>query len=265
MGIREGLSILWKICLRPSMTTPIAPGSCNVVLFRMSGLPSPEKVTDGVYLVGSSSLTDGRDCSVYLVDAGELVLIDSGAGVNTGQIARNIELVGLDPALLSFVVLTHCHIDHVGGAAYLKKRYGAKIVMHTLDAGALEQGDTTKTGASWYGLGLSPLPVDVKLAEAEEVLSFRDGTKLVLLHTPGHTPGSLAVYRDREGERVLFGQDIHGPFLAEFGADLPAWRRSMAGLLGLEADILCEGHFGVYRTKKRVREYIEGYLEQYGS
>ncbi len=229
----------------------------------MFGSPSPEKVTDGVYLVGSSDLTDGRDCSVYLVDAGELVLIDSGAGVNTAQIARNIELLGLDPAHLSTLILTHCHIDHVGGAAYFKERFGVKIVMHTLDAGAVERADQVRTGASWYNLHLAPLPVDVKLAEAEEALSFRDGTRLVCLHTPGHTPGSLAVYRNRGEERVLFGQDIHGPFLPEFGADLSAWRRSMEALLDLEADILCEGHFGVYRTKVRVREYIERYLDQY--
>jgi glyoxylase-like metal-dependent hydrolase (beta-lactamase superfamily II) len=230
----------------------------------MLGSPSPEKVTDGVYLVGSSDLTDGRDCSVYLVDAGELVLIDSGAGVTTAQIVRNIELLGLDPSRLSTLILTHCHIDHVGGAAYFRDRFGVKIVMHTLDAGAVERADPVKTGASWYDLRLAPLPVDVRLGEAEEALSFRDGTRLVCLHTPGHTPGSLAVYGDLGEERVLFGQDIHGPFLPEFGADLSAWRRSMEALLGLEADILCEGHFGVYRTKVHVREYIEGYLDQYG-
>ena len=228
-------------------------------------LPSPERVTDGIYLVGSSDLTDQRDCSVYLVDAGELLLVDSGAGGNTAQIVRNIELLGLDPARLSTLILTHCHIDHVGGAAYFKERFGVRIVMHVLDAGAVENGDPVRTGASWYGLHLAPLPVDVRLGGAQETLSFRDGTGVVCLHTPGHTPGSLAVYRDRGEERVLFGQDIHGPFLPEFGADLPAWRHSMETLLSLEADILCEGHFGVYRTKARVREYIEGYLDQYGS
>jgi glyoxylase-like metal-dependent hydrolase (beta-lactamase superfamily II) len=226
--------------------------------------PSPSTVTDGVYLVGSSDLTDGRDCSVYLVDAGELVLIDSGAGVNTGQIVRNIELLGLDPSLLSTLILTHCHIDHVGGAAYFKELFGVKIVMHTLDAAAVEHGDPVKTGASWYNLHLAPLPVDVKITQAEETLGFRDGTRLVCLHTPGHTPGSLSLYRDQGEERVLFGQDIHGPFLPEFGADLTAWRRSMETLLSLEADILCEGHFGVYRTKLHVREYIESYLDEYG-
>ena len=225
--------------------------------------PSPETVTDGVYLVGSSDLTDGRDCSVYLVDAGDLVLIDSGAGVNTGQIARNIELLGLDPTNLSTLILTHCHIDHVGGAASFRERFGVKIVMHALDAAAVENGDPVKTGASWYDLRLAPLPVDVKIAQSEETLSFRDGTRLVCLHTPGHTPGSLSVYTDRGEARVLFGQDIHGPFLPEFGADLSAWRSSMEALLALEADILCEGHFGVYRTKAAVRRYIEGYLDQH--
>ncbi len=223
----------------------------------------PEKVANGVYLVGSSDLTDEKDCSVYLVDAGELILVDSGAGANTARIVMNIELLGLDPARLSTLILTHCHIDHVGGASYLKERFGVRVIMHALDAAAVEMADPVKTGASLYGLHLAPVSVDVKLEAAKETLSFRDGWSLVCLHTPGHTPGSLSVYGDRGEERVLFGQDIHGPFLPQFGADLGIWRRSMETLIDLEADILCEGHFGVYRTKERVREYIEDYLEQY--
>lgn len=224
----------------------------------------PEKVTDGVYLVGSSSLTDEKDCSVYLVDAGELILIDSGSGANPEGITKNIELLGLDPTHLSTLILTHCHIDHVGGGAFFKERYGVRVIMHGLDAGPVERGDQVKTGAAWYGLRLAPLQIDQALSEKEETLTFSRGTRLVCLHTPGHTPGSLSIYLDKGGERVLFGQDIHGPFLPEFGADLSAWRRSMTALLELHADILCEGHFGIYRTKERVREYIEDYLEQYG-
>jgi len=235
-----------------------------VVSSNMSDVKSPLKVTDDIYLVGSSDMTDPRDCSVYLLNVGELILIDTGAGVNAGQIVRNIERLGLDPSNLATIVLTHCHIDHVGGASYFKERYGATIVMHDLDADAVERGDSVRTGASWYNLHLSPLKVDVRLTGAEETLSADRKYNLVCLHTPGHTPGSLSVYIDRGGERVLFGQDIHGPFLPEFGADLTAWRRSMETLLALDADILCEGHFGVYRTKRGVREYIERYLDEYG-
>lgn len=222
----------------------------------------PEKITDRVYLVGSSDITDARDCSVYVIDAGELLLIDAGAGVNAGQIRRNIELAGLDIGRLSTLILTHCHIDHIGGAAYFKERYGARVVIHELDAGPLERADATRTGASWYNLRLNPLIPDRKIAGKQEILTFGD-RKLVCLHTPGHTPGSMSVHMDDDGTRVLFGQDIHGPFLPEFGADLSAWRQSMQELLALDADILCEGHFGVYRPKKQVRAYIERYLEEY--
>ncbi len=222
----------------------------------------PEKITDHVYLVGSSDITDPKDCSVHVIDAGELILIDTGAGVNAGQIVRNIELAGLDITRLSTVILTHCHIDHIGGAAYFKEQHGARIIIHELDAGALERADSTRTGASWYNLRLNPLIPDKKITGKEETLTFGD-LKLVCLHTPGHTPGSISVYMDDGGQKVLFGQDIHGPFLPEFGADLSAWRQSMQELLALEADILCEGHFGVYRPKKQVRAYIERYLDEY--
>jgi glyoxylase-like metal-dependent hydrolase (beta-lactamase superfamily II) len=225
--------------------------------------PSPIRVTDRIFLVGGSEITDPRDCSVYLVDVGELVLIDSGAGAAPGLIERNMELLGLDPSRLSFLILTHCHIDHVGGASYFKERFGPSLVMHELDADAVERGDAVKTGASRYGLALSPLRVDRRIAGTEETLRLSDGA-LTCLHTPGHTPGSLSVYIDQGGERVLFGQDIHGPFLPEFGADLGAWRTSMEKLLALRPDVLCEGHFGVVRPAVRAREYIEGYLDRYG-
>jgi glyoxylase-like metal-dependent hydrolase (beta-lactamase superfamily II) len=163
---------------------------------------------------------------------------------------------------LKSLILTHCHIDHIGGAPHFRDAFGCQIIMHHLDAEAVERGDDGMTAASWYNLSFPPMPVDVKLTRDEERLRF-DDQEVVCLHTPGHTPGSLSVYLDRGGTRVLFGQDIHGPFSKEFGSDLAAWRSSMERLLALEADILCEGHFGVYQPKENVREYIRHYLEQY--
>jgi glyoxylase-like metal-dependent hydrolase (beta-lactamase superfamily II) len=223
----------------------------------------PREIIKGIYLVGSSDITDPKDCSVYLLDLGELVLIDAGAGMSVDTIIHNIEELGLDPGNLSTVILTHCHIDHAGGAHEFKKRFGARIVIHNLDAAAVESGDKALTGASWYGVNFAPLAVDVRLARDEEFLYF-GVLKLVCLHTPGHTPGSISVYLDKEDRRVLFGQDIHGPFLAEFGANMLHWQKSMEALLALNADILCEGHFGVYKPASKVREYIERYLDEYG-
>jgi len=223
----------------------------------------PREVTKDIYLLGGADITDPRDCAVYIVDLGELVLIDAGSGASYDELVLNIEKLGLDPAKLAAIILTHCHIDHIGGASRFRDALESRLIMHELDARAVEQGDKRMTGAAWYGLPLTPVPVDVKLTKDEERLYFGD-QEVVCLHTPGHTPGSLSVYLDRGGKRILFGQDIHGPFLEEFGADLAAWRRSMERLLSLEADILCEGHFGVFQPKGRVAAYIKHYLEQYG-
>lgn len=222
-----------------------------------------EEIAEGVYLIGGPNVTRPEDAAVYLVDfAGQLVMIDSGAGNSSSQLDRNIEMLGLNPAELTHIILTHCHIDHIGSAAYFREKYKSEIIIHELDAQALEAGDTIKTAANWYGTTFPPTRVDRKLKEAHEILKFGKD-ELHCLHTPGHTPGSISAYLDRAGKRILFGQDIHGPFNRAFESDIQAWKKSMNSLLSLEADILCEGHFGIYQPKNKVRDYIERYLEEY--
>jgi glyoxylase-like metal-dependent hydrolase (beta-lactamase superfamily II) len=105
--------------------------------------------------------------------------------------------------------------------------------------------------------------VDVKFNNPEEVLRIGE-EKIICLHTPGHTSGSISIYLDKNGKRILFGQDLHGPLLEEFGSNLGDWDRSTQKLLDLDADILCEGHFGIYKTKREVKDYILSYRRQYG-
>ncbi|HCX02451.1 MAG TPA: Zn-dependent hydrolase [Syntrophaceae bacterium] len=222
-----------------------------------------EEIIPGVYLIGGPNVTGADDAAVYLIDFGsDLVLIDAGAGGSASQLVRNIEMLGLNPALVSHVILTHCHIDHIGSAPFFREKYKAKIIIHELDAKALETGDSVRTAANWYGTTFPPTKIDRKLTGAQETLKF-GSEELHCLHTPGHTPGSIAVYLDRSGQRVLFGQDIHGPFHKAFGSDIEAWKKSMQTLLALEADILCEGHFGIFQPKNKARAYIERYLEEY--
>jgi len=222
-----------------------------------------EEIVSGIYLIGGPNVTQADDAAVYLIDfQGDLVLIDAGAGGSSSQLVRNIEMLGLNPALVSHVILTHCHIDHIGSAPFFREKYGAKIIIHELDAKALETGDSIRTAANWYGTTFPPTKIDRKLKGAYETLKFGN-EELHCLHTPGHTPGSIAVYLDRSGQRVLFGQDIHGPFHKAFGSDIEAWKKSIQALLALEADILCEGHFGIFQPRNKARAYIERYLKEY--
>lgn len=223
-----------------------------------------EEILSGVYLIGGPGITQADDAAAYLIDfSGNLVLIDCGAGRSFAQIARNIEMIGLNPSSVSSLIMTHCHIDHIGAAPFFREKYNTKLIIHELDAPALETGDSQRTAANWYATTFPPIKIDKKIKGEGELLTFNEDN-LYCLHTPGHTPGSISVYLDRAGKRVLFGQDIHGPFHRAFGSNMEDWKKSMHALLDLEADILCEGHFGIYQPKERVRQYIERYLEEYG-
>lgn len=224
----------------------------------------PSEIVKDIYIVGGPDITDGRDACVYLFNFGELILIDTGAGWSVDNIIGNIKKLGLDPKNLSKIILTHCHIDHIGGVPEIRKRFfGSKVYIHELDATPLETGYPVLTAASWYQTHFPPTPVDVKFRLPEESLTIAD-QKIVCLPTPGHTPGSISIYLDKDGKRILFGQDLHGPLLAEFGSNIEDYSNSTKKLLDLEADILCEGHFGIYKTKKEVKNYILFYRSQYG-
>jgi glyoxylase-like metal-dependent hydrolase (beta-lactamase superfamily II) len=220
------------------------------------------KVIKGVYRVAGADLTDARDCNVFLLDAEEPALIDSGFGAAVDKMIKNIEACAVDPSRISTVILTHCHIDHIGGAAQLRKQLGARLYMHHLDAEITERGDNRLTAAFCFDVLFHPLTIDVKIIGAEGHVPA-DGRDISFLHTPGHTPGSISLYVDADGKRVLFGQDLGAPLLGDFDCDSTAWRLSMEKLLALKADVLCDGHSGIYEPARTVAAYIRHFMKLY--
>ena len=172
------------------------------------------RVWGDVYIVGGAELSHPYDCSVYLIGGDELVLIDSGAGESFDQLVDNIRGLGFKPEKLRAVIATHAHLDHIGALYQFRERFGAQVIAHELEAEAIEMG--RGTGAELYGMAYQPCKVDIKLSKEEESLSY-GGYELKAIHIPGHTPGSIAIYVDM-GKRVLFGQDIHGPYFLK-GSD----------------------------------------------
>jgi len=222
-----------------------------------------ELIAERIYLVGGANISRSEDATVFIVAGGdELVMIDSGAGRSARMLENNIIDAGLDPKQIKLLILTHCHIDHIGAAAYFRQEFGCQIAVHDGDAAALETGDAVLTAANWYETDFPPLKVDLKLTGEKGVIKCGPD-EVHWLHTPGHTPGSVCLYIDRGGKRILFGQDIHGPFLPSFRSDIGQWRHSMEKLLALNADILCEGHFGIFQPRSAVEKYIRRYLRQH--
>lgn len=223
----------------------------------------PWRVCEGVYQVAGPDMTSVEDCCVYVVDGGgPLALVDSGCGRSYDSILSNMRLLDLEPERLEILFLTHCHVDHAGAAAKFKEGLGVELVAHEKEAAPLEAGDQVRTAAFLYGVRIEPLPVERKLGDEGGVIPVGE-LEVRAVHTPGHTPGSISLLLDTGGKRVLFGQDIHGPFHPDFGSDIDIWRASMKKLLDLQPDVLCEGHFGVFSPAKEAVAYIESQLDRY--
>lgn len=218
-----------------------------------------KEILKNVFLIGDADQGDSKSCHVYLLNFGELVLIDSGTGKNFHGIIDNVRELGFEPADIKTVILTHCHVDHSAGALRFKEQLGCRLIMHELDADVLESGDNRLSAGDWFRIPLQPTPIDLKLSGELNRLEFGRHA-LHCLHTPGHSPGSLSIYTDLEGKRVLFGQDIHAPIIRKYRSDERLWRQSMQKLLALRADMLCEGHLGIIEPAEKVTEFIEHYL-----
>jgi glyoxylase-like metal-dependent hydrolase (beta-lactamase superfamily II) len=218
------------------------------------------KVTDDIHQVGGSALTSPEDAAVYLIRSDRhAALIDAGSGYAHIQLFLNMEASGIEPDWVESLLITHCHFDHTGGARAVRERTGCRIVAHEMEAGFLEQGDQRVTAAKWYGAFLEPIQVDVKLKGEYQAL-WVGQKKIEALHVPGHSPGSVVYVTESEGLKVLFGQDVHGPLDASLLSNRDDYRRSLKLLLSLQADVLCEGHYGVIRGKEEVSDFIESFL-----
>ncbi len=218
------------------------------------------KITEEIFQVGGQDLTSYEDAAIYLIRFGSSgALVDAGCGRSGDKLVKNIRSLGIEPEQIEYLLITHCHFDHTGGVKALKDKFQFQIIAHELEARFLEEGDPEVTAGSWYGTSIQPFTVERKLTEAQEDIVL-GGRLIEAIHTPGHSPGSVVYLTESEGLKILFGQDVHGPLDSALMSNSEDYMRSLKLLLSLEADILCEGHFGVYKGKEEVKTFIRSFL-----
>lgn len=176
-------------------------------------------LTEQVALVGSGDiggmgLTDPFDCHVYLLDGGdECALIDAGAGFDEEAIVSQIKRHGVDLARVRYLLLTHAHFDHAGGAASLARRLKLQTVAGAECAARLTTGDKDAIGltqARALGLypaesRLAPCTIDIVVGDGE---SLRVGSiKVSALFTPGHSGDHFSFLAQGAGDAMLFVGD----------------------------------------------------------
>ncbi len=134
-------------------------------------------------------------------DGQEAILIDPGCWNSKEEHALEALLQdnGLKPVRL---VLTHAHIDHVLGNAWVEKRFGLRPWMHRADLPLLEAAPRQ---GQLYGVPCEPSPAPEGFLEAGETIIL-GGLTLEVLFVPGHAPGHIALYCAKEG--FLIGGDV---------------------------------------------------------
>lgn len=179
------MSLLLRICTQaaPSLESllvgvgPDVPAELTPV---GSGQPEwyaePVKVFDNLYYVGQTAY------SAWAVTTSEgIVIIDPIFDYSVeAEVVEGLRKVGLDPADIRYVIVSHGHSDHAGGARYLQDRFGARVILSPEDWDLLES-----TGGDW------PKPRrDIEATDGYEL--HLGETTLVLHATPGHTPGTMS-------------------------------------------------------------------------
>ena len=139
------------------------------------------------------------DTNCYIIQdekTKETIVIDPG-----GEVDKISEMLNTLQASVKYILLTHCHGDHIAGVQELKEKHGGKILVHIEDEPGLR--DVSVNLSEYVGLGNITIEADSRLNDNDLIhigdIEFR------VIHTPGHTKGGICLYQ--ENEKILFSGD----------------------------------------------------------
>ena len=122
--------------------------------------------------------------------------------IDPGNVPQNlIEILDAMQVKIKYILLTHCHGDHIGGVSKIKEKYGGKVLIHTKDALGLK--DISINLSTHIGLEPIILQEDARLNDGD--LLHVGNLEFQVIHTPGHTCGSISLYCEQE--KMLFSGD----------------------------------------------------------
>lgn len=207
----------------------------------MGGIVGAGK-TPGVPVSDGIGRIAGFVNSYTYVEGDQTYLIDTGASGKATAIVRAFHEANVPLSRIGKMLLTHHHLDHMGGAAFLLDLTKAPISCHAEDAPFVD-GRTKALMPLLMRLFIRvhPAPVATVLNDGDQVGSLK------VLHVPGHTPGEVVFYHAQR--KILFSGDavversgrltLPAP---RFAANLPQAVRSLSRLRALDVDLLLPGH-----------------------
>jgi metallo-beta-lactamase class B len=243
----EFLGTLVRTCLLPQSggenTTDNVPdfvASPAKAPARETWYADPAKVFDDLYFVGGKVHS-----SWALTTRDGIILIDTIFPYNSEElIVGGMQKLGLDPKQIKYIIISHAHTDHIGGAEMLQKKYGARVVMGAPDWDTIEK-----------------YPNRYKTMAPKRDIVATDGMKITLggrtvtiWTTPGHTPGTLsytftALDRGRTvniaysgGTAFNFVNNTPDPGIRNFQIYIDSQKKMAAKAAAVQATVLLSNH-----------------------
>jgi len=203
-------------------------------------------------------------CHCYVIQDKGTILIDCGSTKQIDHFKKAIKTLSIDPQDIQLIIITHGHYDHISLAKEIKDLTGAEIAMHNQDRDWLEksQSQSPPPGVTHWGRILhktlfaltskssistiSTTNVDVIVGD-EGLNLNKYGISGRIIHTPGHTPGSVSVLLETGkafvGDLMMNGLPMRfGPGLPIFAEDLQKVKESCKLLLDQGVDMIYPAH-----------------------
>jgi glyoxylase-like metal-dependent hydrolase (beta-lactamase superfamily II) len=228
---------------------------------------TPTEVVPGVFSVAV------RASTVFLYLGETVTIVDAGAPGSAPLILGALNALGRGPDDVGCIVITHAHLDHVGGLPELQRVVHAPTAAHEADAELISRTEplpnpfqrrplAVLSHAVLRRLDPGPARIDVGLRDGDSLPGAPD---LQVVHMPGHTAGSIAIHaRERgvvwAGDTMEYHRGRLGPPSAHFTQDMAQARASIRRLATLEFEVLCLTHFPAIRfdAARVVREFASG-------
>ena len=223
-------------------------------------LGNPIRVAEGVHQIRAI----GARVTV-LSHGDEVILVDAGMKGSSGMIIESLEAIGLSINMVRALVISHRHPDHAAGAAELIAGRDISVMAHRLEAGVLTGREqppapvqsnlvTRITAQVIERISGAPTTVDVELEDGD-VIPF--GFPVQVVHLPGHTAGSIALFLP-EQKTVIIGDALQYKLSLKLFPPAPTVTEdpeqalaSLRKLLDLDFDAICFSHFSPMRRGAR--------------
>ena len=241
-----------------------------------------DEVAENIYLIDDQVCSIPKMGSVYLLDEERKALVDSGPPSSASIVLDGIKKVGVRPEDINYIIVTHVHVDHAGGAGVLLKDMPqAQVVVHhkgarhLLKLAELMESTIKTVGTEIIAQWGEVVPVEperVQVVHDNDVIQLSEEQVLNFIDAPGHAPHELCIYERRNGGiftgealGLYFADEVLLPCHPPPSFDLEVCINTIQRLMMLNASRLYFAHFGVTDRVEEILQLAIDKLQIYGN